>query len=139
MPDVPANGPLAIGGAPEGDQYSLPTQIVELVLRESGWRTMNLGANLPLETVAAAVAQHKPRMLWLSVSHLANEDRFVDDFRKLSKNLPGETVVVIGGRALTDQLRPRLDYTGHCDNMQQLASFASALHGKRHSLQSSEN
>lgn len=139
IPEVPQNGPLAIGGAPEGDQYTLPTQIVELVLRENGWRTMNLGSNLPLPTIAAAVQQHQPRMLWLSVSHLEDQEAFVSGYAKLAEVLPKETVVVIGGRALTDDLRPHLKYHGHCDNMQQLALFAAAMHGKRHPLNSSDN
>ncbi|MFN3190906.1 MAG: helix-turn-helix domain-containing protein [Aureliella sp.] len=139
IPEPPENGPLAIGGAPEGDLYSLPSQIVELVLRECGWRAMNLGSNLPIPTLAAAVAEHKPRLLWLSVSHLDDRERFVRQYQEMCRDLPAETMVVIGGRALDDEIRPNLEYTGHCDNMQQLSSFAKALHGKRHSIESSEN
>ena len=139
IPQPPRNGPLAIGGAPAGDQYTLPTQLVEIVLRECGWRTMNLGSNLPLDTLSAAIGQHRPRLFWLSVSHLENESQFVEAYSKMMASMPEETVVVIGGRALTDVLRPKLRYTGHCDNMQQLAAFATALHGKRHSLHSSQN
>lgn len=139
IPEPPGNGPLALGGSPEGDLYSLPTQIVELVLREAGWRAMNLGANLPLPTLAAAIEEHRPRLLWLSVSHLDDSKKFVEQYAELCKKLPSETIVVLGGRALDDEVRPQLEYTAHCDNMQQLASFAQALHGRRHSLESSEN
>lgn len=131
IPEPAARAPLALGGAPAHDYYSLPTQLVDLVLRECGWRSMNLGSNLPLSTIAAAVEEHRPRLLWLSVSHLVDPHAFVEEYQSFRKGLPSDLMVVIGGRALTDELRPHLDYTGHCDNMQQLASLASAVHASR--------
>lgn len=130
IPAVPSNAPLAIGGSPAGDQYSLPTQLAELVLRESGWQAENLGVNLPLETLSTAVWQRRPRLLWLSVSHLEDESNFVASCRRWLTDLPDELMVVVGGRALNDRLRPQLNYTAHCDNMVQLGSFARALHGR---------
>ena len=100
---------------------------------------MNLGNNLPLKTLSAAAIEHKPRMVWLSVSHLADTEKFISEFAQLSEALPSDTMMVVGGRALGDDIRPRMTYTGHCDNMQQSAAFANALHGKRHSIESSEN
>lgn len=139
LPEVPDNAPLAMGGTPEGDYYSIPTQLAELVVRECSWRAMNLGSNLPLSTIAAAVAEHQPRMLWLSVSHLKDPVDFVEQYRAFRATIPQDLTVVLGGRALTDRLRPKLKYTGHCDNMQQLASFATAMHGRRHSIDVSNN
>lgn len=128
LPEPAATAPLAIGGSPSGDYYTTPSQLVDLVLRESQWRTMNLGCNLPLTTIASAVQQHKPRMLWLSVSHLADTQQFEQAYAAMRADLPPELTIVVGGRALTDGLRPHLAYTGHCDNMQQLRAFAAAVH-----------
>ncbi|MEM7476708.1 MAG: helix-turn-helix domain-containing protein [Planctomycetota bacterium] len=139
LPDPPLNAPLALGGTPTGDLYSLPSQIVQMVFKESGWRALNLGTNLPLPSIVAAAEQHKPKMVWLSCSYLRDPEQFVEQYSGFIAELPDETMVVIGGRALNDSLRPRLKYTGHCDNMQQLAAFAAALHGKRPSIESSEN
>lgn len=129
IPEAPANAPVAIGGTPEGDNYSLPTQLTELVLRECHWRATNLGVNLPLKSLAAAVEEYKPQMVWLSVSHLVDRDAFVADYQAWAAELPPGVRVVVGGRALTDDLRPNLKYTGHCDNMQQLAEFSRAVYG----------
>ncbi len=127
MPEVSSSAPVAIGASPAGDQYTLPNQIIELVLQECGWRATNLGPNLPFSTIAQAVLTYKPKLLWLSVSHLDDAESFVGSYRDFHRQLPEGTIVVLGGRALHDDLRPRLKYTGHCDNMQQLAAFASAL------------
>lgn len=139
IPPAHENAPLAIGGSPEGDHYTMPSQLVELVLREASWRSINMGSNLPLSTLAAAVAEHKPRMLWISASHIEDRGRFIEAYNDLCDAVSPETMVVIGGRALTDGLRPQLRYTGHCDNMEQLSSFAIALHGKRHAMTTSQN
>lgn len=139
MPDSPQNAPLALGGSPSKDNYSLPSQLLDLVLRECSWRTMNLGCNLPLETIVAAVDELKPKMVWLSVSHLESPEKFVAEYAEFYSALPQDTLVVLGGRALTDQLRPQLKYTGFCDSMMQLAEFATALHGTRPSLETTNN
>lgn len=127
LPPPAADGPLAIGGAPAGDPYTLPSQLIELLLIEQGWRGMNLGNNLPLSTIAAAVRMHRPHMLWLSVSHLDAPHEFADQYQAMRRELPDDLPIVIGGRALTEHLRLKLPYTGYCDNLQQLAALANAL------------
>ena len=139
IPSAPENAPLALGGTPAGDHYTLATQVVETVLRESHWRSVNLGSNLPLETFVAAVREQKPRMLWLSISHYDDEARFIADYENMRKQLPDDLIIVLGGRALNDRLRPKLKFTGHCDSMQHLAEFAQALHGRRFPIDTSEN
>ena len=50
--DPEKDAPLAIGATPSGDPYTLPTRMAELVLKESGWRSISLGIDLPFETLA---------------------------------------------------------------------------------------
>ncbi len=127
LPAESAFAPMAVGGTPAGDHYSLSNQLTELVLRESDWGTRNLGSNLPLRTIAAAALKFGAKLVWLSVSHLEDEQRFVDEFAQFRQQLPPHTPIVLGGRALHDQLRPKLQYTAHCDNLQQLTAFSRAL------------
>ena len=126
IPEPAPNAPLAVGGSPEGDHYSLPSQMVEIVLRECGWRPSNLGVNLPLRTLAVAVRRSTPKLFWLSVSHIEDTEDFLRSYREFCNMIPTETVIVLGGRALDDRIRPQLKYTAHCDNLQQLARFATA-------------
>jgi excisionase family DNA binding protein len=122
---VKPSGPIAIGGAPEGDQYQLPTAMVELALTECGWNAKSLGCNLPMSEFAAAVGEYHPRVLWISISWLIDEHKFVRDFNAMVDRLPKQTAVLIGGRAATDSLRPRLRYTGHCDSIRHLVDLAA--------------
>jgi len=128
---VSVDGPVAIGGAPQGDIYELPTALVELALCENGWRAKSLGCNLPMSEFRAAVREYQPKVVWVSLSCLADEEKFVREFNETADALPKQTALLIGGRAATDTLRPRLRYTGHCDSLRNLIDLAQTLAGKR--------
>lgn len=125
----PAEGaPLAMGGAGEGDQYALATNMVELVLRDAGWRAASLGDNLPFGTLAEAIKSHRPRLFWLSCSHLDDELRFLTGYSALYEEFGLDVAFVVGGRALTEPLRRQMKYAAFCDNMRHLEAFAQSLH-----------
>lgn len=127
-------GPVAIGGAMEGDHYQLPTTLVELALREAGWRAESLGINLPFTSLSNAIADYRPRLCWVSVSAVGSEETFVERFNALASELPPDCILLVGGRALHDKLRPRLQYTAHCDNVRQLVGLADILRVKSQGL-----
>ena len=127
MPEPPRGAPRALGGAPECDPYTLPTLMVEIVLRQAGWSAQSLGARLPFSTLAAAANEAKPRLFWLSVSQIDDESRFVEEHRGFYRRTPPEVAVVVGGRALAESVRRRIEYAAFCDKLQHLESFAKAL------------
>jgi methanogenic corrinoid protein MtbC1 len=127
MPAADRDAPLAIGGAPSADHYSLPTKMVEVVLRDAGWRATSLGVGLPLETMREAIERSQPRLFWLSVSHLEDEEAFLEQYAQLLESAGALTAIVVGGRALKDSLRVRMTYAAYCDNLQHLESFAAAM------------
>ena len=124
----PSDAPVAIGGAPSGDPYNLGTTMAELVLRESGWNAMSLGENLPFETLAAAIKEHRPRLFWMSVSHLDNKDEFLNGYSELYETFGLNVAFVVGGQALDGELRNEMKYAAYCDNFEHLESFARTLH-----------
>jgi len=127
LPEPVGASPLAMGGAPSGDHYSLPTLLTEMVFREQGWRTSGLGANLPFSSLLSAARKQMPKIFWLSVSHVADEDFFLHEYLEFVKRLPKGIVLVVGGRALTETLRPKMVYSAHCDGMRQLAALAKTF------------
>ncbi len=60
-----SNRPLAIGGAPSGDFYVLPSLLAQLVLIDAGWEAINLGPNTPLESLTKAIRALRPKLVWL--------------------------------------------------------------------------
>nr|WP_286178096.1 helix-turn-helix domain-containing protein [Rhodopirellula sp. JC639] len=124
---VPKEAPVAIGAAPESDPYQLPTALVELALRESGWNAINLGNDLPLDSMIQAVQDYQPKLAWLSVTSVDDPVRFVREQNKLADSVAENVSLIVGGRALDDQLRPKLRYTAHCDSLRHLVELADVL------------
>ncbi|RLS54656.1 MAG: DNA-binding protein [Planctomycetota bacterium] len=126
---VPTNsGRLAIGATIEGDHYSLPTSMAEIVLHSVGWDARLLGSSIPLSSMEAAVNNMKPGLLWLSVSHIPDEAEFIAGFNRLfAVSAKTGTAVVVGGRALTTEIRTKLRYSAFCDTMGHLEEFAKTV------------
>ncbi len=127
LPPAPEGAPVAIGGTPECDPYTLPTTMSELVLRQNGWRAQSLGARLPFDTLLAAIRHVKPQLFWLSVSHLEDAQEFLEGYRAFYEQAAPDMAIVVGGRELSEKIRRRMEYTAFCDNMQHLESFARTL------------
>jgi MerR family transcriptional regulator, light-induced transcriptional regulator len=119
----------AIGGTLTGDNYSLPTKMTELVLRDAGWNANSLGTAIPFDSMVRAILDTRPKLFWLTASlKIEDLDQFASDFKKLSD--AAESVgaaLVIGGQAFNEEIRSKLTYCCHCDSMQQLHSFAKAI------------
>ncbi len=121
--------PVAVGAAPEGDPYVLPSLLAQFVLLDAGWEAVNLGPNTPLTSLARAVRELRPRLLWLSVSHLRDGGEFVRAYRDLYRAAERQGVAVaVGGRALAADVRSSIIYTTHGDGLSHLAAFARTLH-----------
>ncbi|MBX3412557.1 MAG: B12-binding domain-containing protein [Pirellulales bacterium] len=122
------DAPMAIGGALEDDPYRLPTTMVEIALRETGWRATSLGTMLPTATLSEAVRENQPALLWVSVSTIASVPRFLDEYARLCETATAlGTAVVVGGRALTEKIRRQMTYSAYCDTLRHLVTFVATL------------
>jgi methanogenic corrinoid protein MtbC1 len=123
--DEAGHQPLALGAAAEGDPYFLSTLLGELLLREQGWEVHNLGANLPLRSLANATRLYKPKLIFITVNFLKDEEAFVREYLSFYDVASAtNTAVILGGRALGPQLRAQLLYASFGDRMGHLAEFA---------------
>lgn len=122
------DSPVALGATPEGDLYTISGLLSELTLREMGWDVANLGPNMPLSSFARAVRAYRPSLIWLSVNHLTDVDRFVQDYAHLYKaaNDLG-AAICLGGGALTPALRTRVLAASFGERIGHLAEFARRL------------
>ena len=96
------SAPLAIGAAPEGDPYVLPSLMAETTLLEMGWRTMNVGPDTPTIALLEAVRDHAPRLVWLSITTRDLRSGFFANYPRLYDTAHARGIaVVIGGQGIT--------------------------------------
>lgn len=123
-----ATAPLALGGAPEGDPYLLPTLMAELTLREMGWRTLSLGPEVPIASLGAAVARLRPRLVWVSLTSMQVRPAFFEGYGTFYEECARHRIAVaIGGQGLTPALQDRLVASAFGTRLAHLRAFATGL------------
>jgi len=128
LPEPGAEAPTAIGGAVTGDPYLLPTLVAAVVLREGGYRAVNLGPDLPSAALLHGIERHRPALVWRSAS-IARDDRDLKrELDALAPALRAEPAeLVLGGRGLASTSIPREERCHAFASMGELSGFARGL------------
>ena len=123
---------VALGGTFEGDHFTLPTTMIELVLRESGFRACSLGTNLPCDSLVNSLKRERPSLFWMSVSTVGDRGRFLENWQRLYRTASDLGIpLVVGGQALTNEPRRHMQYSAFCDCLQHLEAFLENLKADR--------
>jgi len=121
-------GPLAVGGCISGDIYQISNILIDLVLLDHGWQTVNIGSNTPTVSFIEAIDHFKPKLLWLSVTDISNVDEFIIENNLLfEKVCNSNAVMVIGGQGLTPAIRKKLKFHFYGDTACHLADYIQGL------------
>jgi len=128
LPEPAADAPLAMGAAMSADPYGLPTLMVEATLRELGWRSRSLGTNLPGRSLERAIRDKRPRLFWLSISAVDDDRCFIEGCRSVWEACTAVgTILVVGGRGLSEERRRAIDYTVFCDHLGDMVNFLEGI------------
>ena len=126
-PDNDQPAPVAIGGAPSGDPYLLPSIAIALTLCEQGFHEINLGPDTPVDALIAAAEHYQPRLLWLSCSVPDTRPKNAELKPLLTYLDAHQAVLVVGGRGFVNnpvKPHPRVKLA---DSMAELAAFVTGL------------
>lgn len=122
------HGPLALGAAPRNDPYGLPTLMAELVLLERGWRAVNLGPGMPMQSLARAVTDLRPQLIWVSVSTATDVQDFANEYESVrDAAAQARAPIALGGRGVNEELRCALSYAAYGERMRHLIAFVDTL------------
>jgi methanogenic corrinoid protein MtbC1 len=128
LPEPPPEAPVAVGAAAANDPYLMPTLLAVTVLRETGFRAVNLGPETPAETLMQAVRDQRPRLAWLSVSTTVAADALAGKLTRLAAEC-GElgARLIVGGRVHGLLRKDAGEAVTFGANMGELAAFARGL------------
>lgn len=126
LPAAGEEAPLAVGGSPDLDLFG--SQLASAVIAEAGWRSINLGAQTPPDILARAVEDLRPRLAWLSLTHLESADGLGSRIGCLLDVLDRtDGILIVGGRSRHRAGLPSHPRLHQGDSMADLAGFASGL------------
>lgn len=122
------DAPVALGGAPSGDPYVLPSLAAAATVEDSGMQAVSLGPGTPLETIALGAASLRPKLVWLSITAAPNPRRL----RRQTLRLAGEVrrlgaVLIVGGAALERLDLPPAAALHAGRSMSELHAFARGI------------
>jgi excisionase family DNA binding protein len=123
--EPPNNAPVALGGAPAGDPYLLPSMMAAAVMAESGYRDMNFGPDTPLALLADAAEENKAGIVWLSVKVVADRPKLRREIGDLADRLNKLDIKLAIGGGGVESLSIRPTRNVHImGTMTELAAFA---------------
>jgi hypothetical protein len=123
-PVVSVTCEMNVGTSLARDAISCLT-VVTLIMQEPVQLVQNYV--IPFDSMLAACQQYKPRMFWLSASHIHNDDEFVSNYRRFYESVGSQIALVVGGRALSQRIRRQIQFAAYCDNLQHLESLCETL------------
>jgi MerR family transcriptional regulator, light-induced transcriptional regulator len=130
LPSLSADAPVAVGGAPAGDPYMIPSQMAAAVLAEAGYADRDLGPETPLPVLVAAITRYRPSLVWLAWSVEPTDVEAAADLldRVIEAASAAGAAVLVGGRGAS-RLRPgAVGSFHHGASMAELAAFARGWH-----------
>ena len=131
LPEPLSTAPSAIGGSLSNDYYQIPNLMIEITLKELGWNAQSLGPHLPLETMLQSLQKIHPHLFWLSISHVENSNELMNQVNQLFSECRNQKIpLVVGGRAIQNNIRTQLQCTTVCDSMKHLVNFIQSFSQK---------
>lgn len=129
----PSDAPVAVGGGPADDPYTMPTRLAATVLAAEGLHTTDLGAFTPPEVLARAAVAEGADLVWLAVSSVsqAGAVRVLAEGLGQALNQAGwRGTVVLGGPACRELVLTLPPPARLVASMAELAALARGLRGR---------
>ena len=101
---IPPSAPGMIVTTPAGQTHELGALIAALIAATQGWNVTYLGANLPVEDIAAVIKEKNARILLLSLVYPLQDPKLEKELIRLREIIGKEITIIVGGRAVNSYL-----------------------------------
>ncbi|MBP3309331.1 MAG: homocysteine S-methyltransferase family protein [Ruminococcus sp.] len=112
----------------KGDIHDIGKNIVKVLLESYGFTVIDLGKDVPPETVVEAAIKHKVKLVGLSALMTTTLGAMADTIALLNEKYP-ECKTVIGGAVLTDSYAKQINADFYAKDAKQTVDAASLIYG----------
>lgn len=115
----------AVGGAPPGDPYLLPSMLVAATLAAEGWHAVNLGPNTPFDSLLHAAEAHGPQLVWVSISLVGDAGAMAGAVRDLELRLRDRgAILAVGGQGSVALAGLEATNVRRCETLMELIALS---------------
>ena len=101
----------------KGDMHDIGKTIVAILIRGAGFEVVDLGVDVPTETIVSAVREHQPVAVGLSALLTTTMLAMPDVIAALEQaGLRSQVKVLIGGAAVTEKYAAQIGADGYSDD-----------------------
>ena len=113
----------------KGDIHDIGKNIVKVMLENYGYRILDLGKDVPAETIVEAAIEHQIRLVGLSALMTTTVPGMEETIRLLREKKP-DTRIMVGGAVLTQEYADRIGADAYGADAMASVRYADKVFGK---------
>lgn len=123
-----ANGEKVIIATVQGDIHDIGKNIVKVLMENYGYRVIDLGKDVPVETVVDAAKEHGAKVVGLSALMTTTVAAMEETIKALRKEV--ECKVVVGGAVLTEEYAQNIGADHYAPSAVSAVNYVNECFGK---------
>jgi 5-methyltetrahydrofolate--homocysteine methyltransferase len=123
-----ANGEKVIIATVHGDIHDIGKNIVKVLMENYGYRVIDLGKDVPVETVVAAAKEHGAKVVGLSALMTTTVAAMEETIIALRKEV--DCKVVVGGAVLTEEYAQAIGADCYAPNAVSAVNYVNKVFGE---------
>lgn len=128
MPASDEINPAVILATVKGDIHDIGKNIVKAIMENYGYRVIDLGRDVPPETVVEAAIEHQVKLVGLSALMTTTVPAMAETIRQLKEKKP-DTLVMVGGAVMTQEYADRIGADFYGKNAMESVRYAERVLG----------
>lgn len=122
------NGEKVIIATVQGDIHDIGKNIVKVLMENYGYRVIDLGKDVPVETVVVAAKEHGAKVVGLSALMTTTVAAMEETIKALRKEVACK--IVVGGAVLTEEYAKNIGADHYAPNAVSAVNFVNETLGK---------
>ena len=120
-----SDGPVIVLATVEGDIHDIGKNIVKVILENYGYKIVDLGKDVPVETVVHAAREQQAFVVGLSALMTTTVKAMVKTIQAL-KSAGVKSKILVGGAVLTEEYAAKIGADGYAANAVEAVKFAKS-------------